>query len=104
VDDPIGLFAWNNFYRDYIHADEIAAGIKSAAEYTPAQLGHTVINIASGQARSNATLIQEMTDLGAGPSYTRIGDADTPDYSWGDISRAAELLDFHPDARINLRT
>lgn len=102
--NAVGLVAWNNFYRDYIHADDIASGIESAAQYRPDVPEHTVINIASGQTRSNAALVREMIDLGVEPSYVRTNDDDAPDYSWADIGRAAELLDFHPNTSIDLRS
>lgn len=65
---------------------------------------YTIMNIGSGQARSNSLLIGEMIALGIRPSYEHVTGPDTLDYSWADIGLAEELLNFHPATDLNLQT
>lgn len=93
---PAQLFGWNNFYRDYVHVDDVAIAIQSAACAELETPGLKVVNIGSGVARSNAMLVDEMTAAGLSVQYQRTGTEDLPDYSWADIGRAAELFGFDP--------
>lgn len=99
---PAQLFGWNNFYRDYVHVDDVATAIQSAACTELENPGLKVANIGSGVARSNAMLVDEITAAGLPVQYQRIGTEDLPDYSWADIGRAVELFGFDPAKRLIL--
>lgn len=99
---PVQLFGWHNFYRDYVHVDDVAIAIQSAACTELGAPGLKVANIGSGIARSNAMLVDEMTATGLPVQYQRTGTEDLPDYSWADVGRAAELFGFDPMKRLVL--
>ncbi len=99
---PVELTGWHNFYRDYLHADEVARALVCATS-APRVIGtHEVLNIGSGIARNNAELVAELERLGARPVYRRVQGPDRPSYSWADISRAADLIDYRPRAELVL--
>lgn len=100
--NPVELTGWRNFYRDYLHADEVARALRLAA-LTPGRAGsHEVLNVASGIARNTADLVAELEGLGARPVYRRAEGRDDPNYSWADIGRAAEAIGYEPRTEIVL--
>lgn len=104
VSDPVSLFSWHNFYRDYVHVSDIVHSIERAIDYRPEYIPHTVINIGSGYVRNNAMLIEDMENLGSAPVYKYQNEVDTYNYSWADINLARELLNFSPSTQLNLET
>jgi UDP-glucose 4-epimerase len=88
-DDPVHLFAYNNFYRDYVHASDIVQAVRLALT-NDFEDRHTIMNIASGVVTNNAELIDELAAAGINPAYTR-SDTDEQTVSWADISRAKSI-------------
>ncbi|MGQ0468123.1 MAG: NAD-dependent epimerase/dehydratase family protein [Sporichthyaceae bacterium] len=93
---PIRLTGWQNFYRDYVHADEVARALVLAARTDLPGGAHDVLNVGSGVARSTADLVAELERRGLRPAYERSAQADAPSYSWADVARAAEVIGFVP--------
>lgn len=101
--DPVLLTGWNNFYRDYLHVDEVARALRAAAEVATGA-GYQVMNIGSGVARNNRDLIREFSAHGTRPSYLLRSDGARPSYSWADVSRAAEVLNYTPSPELVLES
>lgn len=99
-DKPVGLRSLDNFYRDYVHVDDVLGAFAAALE----RLGDTklaTLNIGSGKALSNRELLDNLKDLGIEPHYTvSTGQLDV---SWADISKARKLLNFEPRTVIDPR-
>ncbi|MGQ0844942.1 MAG: NAD-dependent epimerase/dehydratase family protein [Sporichthyaceae bacterium] len=93
---PVPLTGWHNFYRDYLHADEVARALVVATGVPGVAGTHEIANVGSGVARSTADLVAELESRGLRLAYVRPGGEDRPSYSWADISRAADLLGFVP--------
>lgn len=93
---PVRLSGWDNFYRDYLHADEVARALVLAARADRPGGTHDVLNVGSGVACSTADLVAELERRGLRPAYERPSEADVPSYSWADIGRAAEIIGFVP--------
>lgn len=98
-DAPVPLFGFDDFYRDYVHVNDVVRAFTAFDGLQKLQ-GFTVMNIASGKATNNADLVAQLTALGATPSYT-VQDAPAS-YSWANIGRAAKALGFAPQAAIQL--
>lgn len=94
---PVKLFAFENFYRDYIHISDVAQAVRRVLDQDSNQR-HTVMNIASGQAVSTAELIEALRAGGIKPQYTLSGD-DNLSVSWADIARV-KAIGFRPSDTI----
>lgn len=93
---PIRLSGWQNFYRDYLHVDEVARALVLAAGADRPGGTHEVFNVGSGVARSTADLVAELERRGLQPAYERPSESDAPSYSWADVGRAADAIGFVP--------
>jgi UDP-glucose 4-epimerase len=96
-DNPVSLFGFNNLYRDYIHVSDVIKAIKLALIHDFAE-PHTIMNIGSGVALSNASLVKSLEEGGLHPSYTR-SEQDSLSVTWADISRA-KAIGFDPQTTI----
>jgi nucleoside-diphosphate-sugar epimerase len=101
-ENPVELIGWENFYRDWLHVDEVARAVVLAV-LAPGRAGaHEVVNIGSGVSRNNAELVDELLRMGVAPSFFRSNSADAVSYSWADVTRAAELVGYRPHAEFVL--
>jgi UDP-glucose 4-epimerase len=96
--NSVHLISYKNLYRDYIHISEVARAV-SLALANDFQNPHTIMNLASGMARSNADLVYELEQNGIHPSYT-LGENDKLDVLWADISKLRSVLGFQPSSTL----
>lgn len=91
ANSPVQLAGLENFYRDYIHADDV---IQAMFDYIEAKgiSNYEVFNIASGNATSNAQLIDKLRQKNKSLSYEITGDQNS--YSWADINKASSVIGF----------
>lgn len=96
---PVALNGLDTFYRDYVHVNDVVSALTTFRCLDNLH-DFTVLNIASGRATSNTALVDRLRQLGCTPNYT-VQPA-VPSYSWADISRAEQLLNFEPQTSIML--
>jgi UDP-glucose 4-epimerase len=99
TDTPVSLFSMDTFYRDYIHVKDIVTLFNNLCQKQDLA-PFAVYNVAGGKATNNTELIALLRSQGYAPQFT-VQDA-SPSYSWADISRAKNELDFSPAPSIVL--
>ena len=91
ADRPVPLRGPDDFVRDYVHVDDVAAAIvASLTAVLPDR--HAVFNIGSGIAMSNRDIVRA---LGSDPATYTLVDS-PPSYSAARIDLARRWLDFEP--------
>lgn len=95
-DEPAELIGYDNYYRDYIHAEEVAHAISKCADSTEVATSspHIICNIASGKALSNRQVVDYIKAQGRSVYCTVVGDQVS--YSWADMSNARTKINFLP--------
>lgn len=96
-DAPVNLGGYDNFYRDYIHSDDVVQAICRCIDSKDIP-SYAVYNIASGVALSNRQLVESIEDQGKSVYYTVTDDQVS--YSWADISKARTEINFTPSSQI----
>jgi UDP-glucose 4-epimerase len=96
--EPVKLRGPDNFYRDYIHFDDVIQAVCLCLE---AKIdGPLKLNIASGQATSNAALVEALRRKGLDVRFE--AEVGPTDISWADVSAAKSALGFTAQAEIRL--
>lgn len=90
-DRPVPLRGPDDFVRDYVHVDDVAAAIVAALTADLPER-HAVFNIGSGIALSNRDVVRA---LGSDPATWTLVDS-PPSYSAARIDLARRWLDFEP--------
>lgn len=88
---PVTLFGSHNYVRDYIHCDDVARAF-AIAMTLPSEEQPVVVNVGTGQAVSNAQLLEV---LGTQREHVTVREAN-PSFSQADIERMTHLLDLKP--------
>ncbi len=97
---PLTLFGDGSEGRDYTYIADNVAGVVAAA-YRP--LGYRVINLGNAHPETNRHLImviEQMLGRSAEIVYRPYPQSD-PKLTYSDISLARELLDYHPQTRLD---
>ncbi len=99
---PIVIRGSGKQTRDYVHVDDVAAAVISAADRAPIVAGE-IFQIGTGVETSLAELLAMLFQAGGGPVPVTHEPASAGDVARNvsDISKARELLDFDP--RVELR-
>lgn len=96
--EPITVFGDGTQSRDFTFVDDIAAGTIAALK----PLGFEAINLGGDRVTALNTVIEQIAELtGKKPQieYRPAHPADVPT-TWADVSKAARLLDWKPQVRI----
>ncbi len=96
------IFGDGSATRDFVFIDNVVAANIAASEASVEKVGGTVMNIAGGSKTSVLQLVGMLNDvLGTSidPIFADIRDGDIA-HSSADISRAGELLDYHPEVSV----
>ncbi len=96
--EPITVFGDGTQSRDFTFVDDIAAGTIAALK----PLGFEAINLGGDRVTALNTVIEQIAELtGKKPQieYRPAHPADVPT-TWADVSKAARLLDWKPQIRI----
>jgi len=92
----VQLPGWEEYYRDFVSVRDVTAATIAAGTTASLVPGtHTVINVASGEARSMRQLVDDVRGLGIDPDFTR---GDAVSCSWADVTTMRELLSVEPSA------
>lgn len=89
--NPVKLLGFDNYYRDYIHVDDVVSAMKNYINSNNMP-GYSVYNIGSGKAVSNKELIIKLEAKSISPKYEIIGDEIS--YSWADVTAANRDISF----------
>ena len=94
---PIKVVGPENFVRDYIHIDDVVTAFELAIK-TKLPNRVEIFNIASGKTTSNQELIKIVQKGHPGIRFDI--QHCTQNYSWADIGRAKDYLEFSPTMQI----
>lgn len=96
-DHPVMLLGPDNYYRDYIYVADVVEAFRNAVEVAQEDK-YLVMNIGSGRAVSNRSLVDELIKNGLSPSYTSSQSALS--VSWANIAKAKKEIGFSPSTGI----
>ncbi|HWH25506.1 MAG TPA: NAD(P)-dependent oxidoreductase [Pseudolysinimonas sp.] len=91
---PPHVFATNDFVRDYVHVEDVAAAFALAASATNIESG--VVNLGTGWGTGNLDLLALLPDA----RWVPAGHLDSPSTSIADTRRLTRLLGLAPPARL----
>jgi UDP-glucose 4-epimerase len=97
-DAPVTMFGPDNFYRDYIHVQDVVRAFEKAVALPHVGGQFRVMNIASGEATNNTSMVEQLVSQGIEPHYNT-KDAGFS-FTWADIKQAKEVLGFEPHTTI----
>ncbi|MGH2447966.1 MAG: NAD-dependent epimerase/dehydratase family protein [Chloroflexota bacterium] len=92
---PVPLYRGGQMYRDWTYVDDIVQGVVAAADR---RLGYEIINLGAGRPVLLADFVAQLETLSgrkANLETATMPDADI-EYTYADISKARELLDYEP--------
>lgn len=96
---PISLYGDGSTVRDYVFEADCAAAILAAVERRPAG----IVNVGSGVGVTLAHLLEHVVETVA-PTRVDVqrlpARGEDPAGAWLDVSRAADLLDWHPSTSL----
>lgn len=98
-DEPVTVFCPDDFYRDYVHVDDVGEAFDRVLSYD-FSAPHTVINVGSGKATNTTDLLAQLRTHGISPSYIPVDHP--PTYTWADIGLAKDLLGYAPNTSIRI--
>jgi UDP-glucuronate 4-epimerase len=92
---PLTVYNEGNMHRDWTFVEDIVSGVVAACER---RLGYQVLNLGRGEPVQLASFIEKLVEQAGGtPTWTSLPmpAADVP-YTFANIDRARELLDYDP--------
>lgn len=96
-ENSVKLCNSTHYLRDYIYINDVVETFRLLVE-SQSKSDDNVLNVGSGRALSNNSLIAELSKKGIQPFYTNQNCE--PSISWADITKAKELFNFNPRASI----
>lgn len=100
-ENPVQIKDPDNFIRDYIHVDDVIKAFELSLAVADLPAKNTIINIASGVARSTSSMITELTEMGIKPTFEVVsGSAASSIYA--DVTQATQILNFSVDQKLKL--
>ncbi|HJQ09258.1 MAG TPA: NAD(P)-dependent oxidoreductase [Candidatus Saccharimonadales bacterium] len=94
AEHPVTVYGPDVYYRDYVHVSDVARAIEAATLRPLPQALH-IFNVGSGKATNTTSLITQLKGLGITPYYVLKRGSELQ-VTWADISRAEQMLGFHP--------
>lgn len=99
--NPVNLCGPDNYYRDYIHIDDVIKAFKLVLAKDHFANSFTLMNIASGKVTNNSELVSKLESHGYNPVF--LAKECDESISWANIDVARDELCFDPkpDLRVS---